>query len=36
MLISTVLTVNSGLKAKPTAKFADQLTRTAILEAGTR
>ncbi len=29
-------TVNSGLNAKPTAKFADQLTSTAILEAGAR
>ena len=29
-------TVKSGLKPRPTAKFADQLTSTAMLEAGTR
>ena len=30
------LTVKRGLKPRPTAKFADQFTSTAILEAGTR
>ena len=31
-----VFTVNNGLNAKPTIKFADQLTSTAMLDAGTR
>ncbi len=29
-------TVNRGLNARATTKFADQLASTAILEAGTR